>query len=108
LSITLALEAFLIFFVTLVVYGLDTLEPATAFGGGAALIVLLAITARLVRHPVGVALGWVLQVVILALGLLVPLMFVIGALFVALWIYCFVRGRALDRDNRINLEGTPA
>ena len=40
LSIVLALEAILVFFVTLTAFGLKALEPVPAFVGGAVLIVL--------------------------------------------------------------------
>jgi len=96
LSIVLSLEAFLIFFVTLVVYGLDQLDPVTTFAGGAIFIVLLALTGGVLRFPAGVWFGWVLQVAILATGFFVPAMFGIGAVFVALWTFCFIRGRQID------------
>jgi hypothetical protein len=98
LSIVLALEAVLVFFVTLVVYGLRSVEPGVAFGAGAVLIVALLLTGRLLRYPWGVWIGWVLQVVLLATGLLVPLMYLIAACFVGIWIYCFIKGRQIDRQ----------
>ena len=98
LSIVLVLEAILVFFVTLVVYGLRILEPGQAFAGGAVLFLLLALTGALVRYRAGVWFGWVLQVVLLATGLLLPVMYVVGAIFVALWIYCFVRARTITRQ----------
>ena len=98
LSIVLALEAFLVFFVTLSVYGLDILEPAVAFGGGAALVVLLLIAGRLVRYPAGWVFGSLLQLVILATGLLIPLMWAVGALFAGIWIFCYIRGRSIDHQ----------
>ena len=39
-----------------------------------------------------------LQVALLATGFIIPIMFVIGAGFVALWVYCFVKARDLDRQ----------
>ena len=104
LSIVLALEAVLVFFIVLVVFGLKVLSPAVAFGGGAALVVLLVLDSRLVRWPVGVWLGWVLQAALVALGILLPLMYFVGAVFLAIWIYCFVTGRRLDRRNAIPKE----
>ncbi len=99
LSITLVLEAILVFFVALVVFGLKVLPPALAFGGGAALLVLLLVDSLLVRWPIGLWLGWLLQATLLAIGILVPLMYFIGAIFLAMWIYCFITGRRLDRRN---------
>jgi hypothetical protein len=97
LSIALALEAALAFFVTMAVFGLDRMPALAALGGGAALMVSLAVTAMLVRYRFGVWLGWFMQAVVLATGLILPLMYAIGAGFVAIWIYCFVTGRRLDR-----------
>ena len=99
LSIALGLEAVLVFFVVLVVFGLKLLPIGAVFGGGAALFVLLLAASRLVRYPWGVWLGWVLQAVLVALGILLPLMYFIGAVFLAIWIYCFVMGRRLDARN---------
>jgi hypothetical protein len=93
----LALEAILVFFVMLTAFGLKALPPAAAFGGGAALIVLLVFTGRLVRYRWGVWLGWLLQAVLVATGILLPAMYVIGLGFAAIWIFCFVKGGQLDR-----------
>lgn len=100
LSIVLGLEAFVVFFIALTVYGLRSLLPAVAFGGGAALILVFIVTAYLVRYRWGVWLGWLLQVALVALGFITPVLFVVGALFVAIWVYCFITGRRLDAGKR--------
>lgn len=99
LSIVLGLEAVLMFFVALAVFRFDVLPPAAAFGGGAAVIVLLLVVGRTLRFRLGVWLGWALQLGLIAIGFLLPLMFFIGAGFVAIWIYCFITGVRLDRRN---------
>jgi hypothetical protein len=96
LSIALGLEAVLTFFVTVTAFGLKVVPPAVAFGGGAALFVLLLVAAWLTRYPAGVWLGWVLQAALIATGVVLTPMYVIGAGFAALWIFCFVTGRRLD------------
>ena len=101
LSIVLVLEAFVLFFASLTVFGLKALEPAFPAwvalpAGGVAIIVLLATTAVL-RYPWGVAIGWVLQAGLIALGILTPFMYVVGGGFALLWIYCFTRGRRIER-----------
>ena len=100
LSIVLGLEAALMFFVTVTAFGLKVLPAAVAWGGGAVLLIVFLLVARAVRHSWGVWLGWLLQAVLIALGFLMPLMFFIGAGFLALWIYCFVVGRRLDARKR--------
>lgn len=101
LSIVLALEAVLVFFVTLAVYGLRALDPVPAFVGGAVLIVALLVATQALRYPWGSWLGWALQVVLLATGVLLPAMYIVAAVFVAIWVYCFVRGGQIDRMNGI-------
>lgn len=107
LSIVLVLEACMVFFAALAAFGLKVLDPAVAFGGGAALIVLLVLTGRLVRYPWGVALGWVIQAGLVALGALMPVMYFIGAGFAGIWIYCFIKGRQLDRAKTAHLKENP-
>jgi hypothetical protein len=97
LSIVLGLEAILVFFVMLTAFGLKALPPTAAFGGGVALIVALVIVAGLLRYSWGVWPGWVLQASLIATGVFLPIMFVVAAAFVAIWIFCFVKGRQLDK-----------
>jgi hypothetical protein len=97
LSIVLVLEAILIFFVTLTIYGLDVLEPAAAFTGGAVLVILLMITALLLRFEWGIWLGWALQLVLVLTGILLPALYFVAAIFLAMWVYCYIRGRQIDR-----------
>ena len=97
LSITLGLEAVMIFFAALVVFGLARLDPnwlALVYGGAFMLVLVLA--AAVQRWAWGVWVGAALQLAIIATGLLEPMMFLVGALFTALWVYCFVRGRQID------------
>jgi hypothetical protein len=56
------------------------------------------------RYPWGVAIGWALQGALVALGILAPLMFVVGGGFTLLWIYCFIRGRRIDRRPRLHTD----
>ncbi|MET3636151.1 DUF4233 domain-containing protein [Curtobacterium sp. NPDC087080] len=99
LSITLGLEAVMFFFPMLVVYGKGTLPPLAAFGGGILAIIVLAAASRLTGKPAGVWFGWLLQAAILATGFIEPFMFAVGAVFLALWVFCFVKGGQLDRQN---------
>ncbi|MES2092260.1 MAG: DUF4233 domain-containing protein [Actinomycetota bacterium] len=108
LSIALLLEAVLVFFIVMVAYGLKVLPPALVFGGGATFVVLLLLARRLAGGPLGIWTGWVLQVALIAIGILLPLMYFIGALFLAIWVYCFVTGRRLDRQKAAFLRNTPS
>ena len=108
LSITLVLEAIVVFFVALTVYGLELLPAGLALGGGAALILLLVLDARLVRSAAGIRVGWALQLALILLGLVTPVMWFVGAGFAALWVFCFVKGRQLDRAKAEYLAAHPS
>ncbi len=109
LSIVLAREAFVVFFASLTIFGLRVLEPAfpawIALAGGGVFILVLLATVAVLRYPWGVVIGWMLQVALIALGILTPLMFVVGGGFALLWIYCFIRGRRIDRGRATSTEG---
>ncbi|MGV8877235.1 MAG: DUF4233 domain-containing protein [Rhodoglobus sp.] len=107
LSIVLVLEATLIFFVALATFGLRALPPAPAFIGGAVLIVVFVTLARMLHHRFAVWLAWALQVGLIALGLILPPMFVVGAGFAAIWVYCFIRGRQIDAAKAEFLRSQP-
>ena len=108
LSITLVLEAIVVFFVALTVYGLELLPAGVALGGGAALILLIVLDARMVRMPAGVWLGWALQGALILLGLVTPVMWFVGAGFAALGVFCFLKGRQLDGAKAAYLAAPPA
>ena len=71
-------------------------ELAGLAGGGAALLALIA--AGLLRRSSGYYVGWITQLVGIALGFLTPGMFVVGIMFAALWVLTFVLGLRLERQ----------
>jgi hypothetical protein len=79
---------------------ISDVPPATAglCAGGAALLALAA--AGLMRRPLGYPLGWLTQLVGLALGLLTSAMFIVGGLFLVLWVITFVLGKRLDEQGQ--------
>ena len=101
----LAVEAFIVFFATLAAFGIlaRDWEPTQQWllvGGGVVLTLVYLLACGMVRRPGGYAIGWVLQLVLIATGFLVPAMFVIGALCALAWWYAMVRGTTIDRDNK--------
>lgn len=75
-------------------------STATIVAGGAALLALVA--AGLMRRPVGYPLGWLAQLAGIALGVLTSAMFVVGVVFLALWVITFVLGKRLEAMWRRN------
>jgi hypothetical protein len=83
----LGLEALTVLFVPRAIAqfgpGLTAIRLALLIGLAAALLV----AAGLQRYRIGLALGTVLQVAVIATGLLVAAMYVLGAMFAVVWGY---------------------
>ena len=104
-SIVLAFEVVVVFLAALVIWGLAREEGGVLglpewvpLAGGGVVILGLVLTMGLLRHDWAYGLGWALQAVIFASGLLNPAMFVVGALFGGMWAYCMIAGGRIDRD----------
>lgn len=105
LSIVLVLEAAVMFFATLAIRGLSDIPDHVVLVAGFAFLVLLVVVALLQRFAWGVVLGGALQVVLVATGFLHPFMFLIGAVFATLWVWCLVRARRIEESRRNAAEG---
>lgn len=104
-SIVLGFEVIVVFLAALVIWGLAPTENSTfdlppwvALAAGGVLILGLVFTIGLLRFSWGYIVGWVLQVLIIAAGVLNPAMFIVGALFGGMWWYGMVAGARIDRD----------
>jgi uncharacterized membrane protein YciS (DUF1049 family) len=94
----LGLEAVVLFLTGVVLIGLTDLGAAQALGMGAGLGLLCVLAAGTLGRQTGYALGWLVQVVSLALGFVVATMFFLGAIFAALWATAFFLGRRIDEE----------
>nr|WP_281372888.1 DUF4233 domain-containing protein [Kineococcus aurantiacus] len=97
---TLTCEALLVFFATLVAYGLVPMQDRHAgyLAAGGALLLLCLVAAGTLRSRVGYALGWLVQVLLVAGGFVVPIMFVIGLGFAVIWFFALRIGGRVDRE----------
>jgi hypothetical protein len=64
---------------------------------GLALSALSLVASGLMRSPVGITLGWLVQVLTWASALLVPAMLGVAVVFTALWVLLLVQGTKVDR-----------
>ncbi|MEU6115370.1 DUF4233 domain-containing protein [Streptomyces sp. NPDC047117] len=93
---TLIGEFFVIGFAALVAMQTSDLSAATVWTvSGIAMLVSLLLCGMISR-PGGVALGWVLQIALIASGVVVPTMYFLGAVFAALWWASVHFGRKID------------
>ena len=94
----LVLEAVLVFFATLVAYGLRLAEPAAIWWVGGTLSLTLIVLSGVMARPGGYIAGSVVQGLVLAVGFFVPMMFVVGGIFVVLWAVALRLGGRIDRE----------
>ena len=99
-STVLLLEAFVVFFATLAVFGLRRGEfpPALILGIGIGLSVVMIFACAVLSKPWGVGLGWILQIVLILAGIIEPMMFLVGGLFGLAWWYGIRTGIRIDSE----------
>lgn len=102
-SVVLGFESIIVFLGGLVVYGLralpDGIEPWWGIVAGSVLALLMVVTAGLLRHRWAIVAGWVLQVVVLLGGFLVPALVIVAIIFGGMWAYATIKGASLDARN---------
>lgn len=101
LATVLAGQSIVVFFGALVARataatGADVERAGTYLAVGTGLAVLCIVAAGTMRRPWGITLGWVVQAATLLAALVVPMMAVIGIVFLALWVVSLVQGRRVD------------
>ncbi|HEY4556907.1 MAG TPA: DUF4233 domain-containing protein [Enteractinococcus sp.] len=100
-STVLICEAFVIAFFGLMLFGLNQDDGGLWMLIGALVLALLTgATARFVAKPIGLTIGWIIQVLLIASGFLEPFGFLVGVAFAAAWCYAVFKGKQLDRENK--------
>jgi hypothetical protein len=96
LSVTLFFEVIVFGLAVPVMYFVSSvpMDRAALLGGAAAVLAL--VSAALLRSPVGYVLGWITQLLGIALGFATPAMFAVGGMFAAIWVLTVILGRRLD------------
>ncbi|MFF4014306.1 DUF4233 domain-containing protein [Streptomyces sp. NPDC001843] len=95
-SSTLIGEFFVIGFAGLVAMKDQDLSTATVWTVCGIAMFLSVALCGMVTRPGGVALGWALQIALVASGFYVPMMFILGVVFAALWWASVHFGRKVD------------
>jgi hypothetical protein len=102
-SIVLAFESIIAFLGGLVIYGLralpESIEQWWGIVAGTVVAILMIVTTRFVRYSWGIALGWVLQVIVALGAFLVPSLAIVALIFGGMYAYATIKGAALDRRN---------
>ncbi|MEU0002729.1 DUF4233 domain-containing protein [Streptomyces sp. NPDC006314] len=93
---TLIGEFFVIGFAGLVAMKDPDLSTSTVWLVSGIAMLLCVLLCGMVTRPGGVALGWALQIALIASGVFVPTMYFMGAIFAALWWTSVHFGRKVD------------
>ena len=97
-SLVMVFQSVVVFFATLVGFGLQVYpDPAVIWGVGLGLSVFLMIFPAVLGKPGAYLVGWILQLVVISLGVWVPLMYVLGVVFLGMWACGMIAGGTIDK-----------
>ena len=97
-SLVMVFQSVVVFFATLVGFGLQVYpDPAVIWGVGLGLSVFLMIFPAVLGKPGAYLVGWILQLVVISLGVWVPLMYVLGVVFLGMWAWGMIAGGTIDK-----------
>ena len=102
-SMFLAFESFLIFFGTLVAFGLKFGDAATVWGVGLTLSFIAILLPAVLGRPGGYVVGWVLQFVLLGISIWTATVNGVGVFYIflaivalSMWIWAMIAGATVD------------
>ena len=99
-SMVLAFESFVVFFGTLVAFGLKVADAATVWTFGLIFSTVLILTPGYLGRKYSYIFGSVLQVLLLAVSVFVPWMLLISIIFVGFWCWAMIAGATIDLANK--------
>ena len=102
----LGLQSVILFLTTPVLITVADVDVTWALVAGLGLGVLAIVAAASLRSPYGYWLGHLVQVGAVAMGLLLPVMFFLGAVFAGLWVLALVLGRRVEEAKAARSSAT--
>jgi len=96
----LAFESFVVFFGTLVAFGLKVTDPATVWTFGLIFSTVLIITPGVLGRKYSYIFASLLQVLLLVVSFYVPWMLLISVIFVGFWGWAMIAGVTIDLANK--------
>lgn len=97
-SLVMVFESVVVFFATLVAFGLEVYpDPVVIWITGISLSVILMLFPAVLGKPFTYVIGWALQLIVLALGVWVPLMYLLGGVFLVMWAWGMIAGGTIDK-----------
>lgn len=105
-SSVLMMEALVLVFFGLAMFGVNRGTPAApwALAISLALAVVAILNCALVRKPVGLWIGWAIQILLVASAFIEYTMAIVGIGFGLTWWYAVTKGGQIDRENITRAE----
>lgn len=105
-SMILAFEAFVVFFGTLVAFGLKVADPQIVWGFGLTFSAVLILTPGYLGRKGSYIFAWALQVLLLVVSFFIPWMLLIAIIFVGLFGWAMIAGATIDlaRKAKANVD----
>ncbi len=100
----LGFECIVLGLVTPVLITVESVSRGSALTIGLGLALAAVITAGLLRYEAAYVAGFAVQVAAVLLGFVVPVMFVLGVVFAALWTTAYVLGLRIDQQRAASLR----
>ena len=94
----LFLEAIALGLTTPVLISVASVDTGTALWLGLGLCVACLVVAGLLRLTWAYVVGWAIQIAAVGLGVEVPMMYVLGGIFLLLWGTAYFLGQKIDRE----------
>ncbi|MDF1603678.1 DUF4233 domain-containing protein [Nocardioides sp. YIM 152315] len=94
----LSLEAITLGLTTPVLITIADVDTGVAVAVGLGLAAACLVLAGMLRAEWAYTLGWVVQAAAIGLGFVIPLMFLLGAIFALLWGTAYLLGRKIERE----------
>lgn len=102
-SMLLAFESFVVFFGTLVAFGMQFGDAATVWGVGLSLAFVAILLPAILGRPGGYLIGWLYQAFLLGLSIYIATLngvgvfyIVLAIIFLSLWIWAMLAGSTID------------
>jgi hypothetical protein len=94
----LCLEAIVLLLTTPVLVQIADVSVGVSVTIGLGLMLVAVLLAGMLRREWAYGAGWALQVAAVALGLVIPMMFLLGGIFALLWGTADLLGRKIERE----------
>lgn len=104
---TLSIELLVIFFTGLTASALKMATPTQVWVTTGVVALLCIIALGLAKKPIGLGVAAIVQVLLIAAGIVIPMMWFLGGVFAIVWVVGIVMGSKIDKEKRRYMHAHP-